>query len=54
MQNAKSHINQIIALLLTLLFVRALMQAQDEGTREVGRTTEKELKVTLTSSFGTV
>lgn len=37
-----------------MLFVRALAQAQDEGTREVGRTTEKEMKVTLTSSFGTV
>jgi hypothetical protein len=40
--------------LLTLVIVSALVHAQDEGTREVGRTTENELKVTLTSSFGTV
>lgn len=54
MQRAKSHINQVIALLFTLVSVRALLIAQDEGAREVGRTTENELKVTLTSSFGTV
>ena len=54
MRRAYSHISQAFALLLTLLLVRTLLIAQDEGTREVGRTTEKELKVTLTSSFGTV
>ncbi len=54
MRNAKSHITQAFALLLTLFFIQALLLAQDEGTREVGRTTENELKVTLTSSFGTI
>jgi hypothetical protein len=54
MRSAKSHIKQAFFLLLTLFFVRALLQAQEGGTREVGRTTENELKVTLTSSFGTV
>ncbi len=43
---------------LTALFggaARATPPPQDEGKdREVGRTTEKELKVTLTSSFGSV
>jgi hypothetical protein len=50
----KSHINQALAVLLSLVFIRSLVPAQDEGGREVGRTTEKELKVTLSSSFGTV
>ncbi len=54
MRSAKSHMNLVIALLLPLIFVRVVVLAQDEGTREVGRTTESELKVTLTSSFGTV
>ncbi len=54
MRNARLHITQALLLLLTLLFVRTYLQAQDEGTREIGRTTENELKVVLTSSFGTV
>lgn len=54
MRSAKSHMNLVVALLLPIVFVRAFVLAQDEGTREVGRTTENELKVTLTSSFGTV
>jgi hypothetical protein len=54
MRSAKSHMNLAVALLLPIVFVRAFVLAQDEGTREVGRTTENELKVTLTSSFGTV
>ena len=54
MRKAKSHMNLVVALLLPIVFVRAFVLAQDEGAREVGRTTENELKVTLTSSFGTV
>ncbi len=54
MRSAKSHMNLAVALLLPIVFVRAFVLAQDEGTREVGRTTENELKVTLSSSFGTV
>jgi hypothetical protein len=44
----------IPALFLAFVLIHALVRAQDEGSREVGRTTEKELKVTLTSSFGSV
>jgi len=54
MRSAKLHKNPALFVLLTLLFVRALLQAQEDGTSEVGRTTENELKVTLTSSFGTL
>lgn len=38
----------------SLLCAGTLLQAQDDQNREVGRTTENELKVTLTSSFGTI
>lgn len=54
MRSVKVHITQALGLLLAMFSVHALLLAQDEGVREVGRTTEKELKVTLTSSFGTV
>ena len=54
MRSTQSHICQAFTLLLTLLFVRSVALTQDEATREVGRTTENEMKVTLTSSFGTV
>ena len=54
MRSTKSYISQAFALLLTLFFARTLLIAQDEASREIGRTTENELKVTLTSSFGTV
>ncbi|RPH38063.1 hypothetical protein EHM92_01020 [bacterium] len=54
MRSARSYIKQAFLLILTLFCVRALLQAQEEETREVGRTTENELKVTLTSSFGTI
>jgi hypothetical protein len=54
MRSTKSHMTLVVALLLPIVFVRVFVLAQDEGTREVGRTTENELKVTLTSSFGTV
>lgn len=54
MQNAKLHMYKAVVLLLAFFSGHALLLAQDEGVREVGRTTEKELKVTLSSSFGTV
>jgi hypothetical protein len=52
MRRAKLHTSPL--LFVPLFLAASVLQAQEEGVREVGRTTEKELKVTLTSSFGTV
>jgi len=49
------HILLTLAVALSSSAALALSDPQDSGqTREIGRTTEKEIKVTLSSAFGTV
>ncbi len=43
-----------VFLLLSPAALGAMPPQDDESAREIGRTTEKELKITLSSSFGTV
>jgi hypothetical protein len=55
MRTHQSDISRAFPLLLLLIGFVAECQAQDSGRiREIGRTTEKEIKVVLSSSFGNV